>query len=503
LRIDWLRRQSDNPEAEETMQEHFDVLIVGAGLSGIGAGYHLQNKCPGKSYVILEGRDCIGGTWDLFRYPGIRSDSDMFTLGYSFKPWTDPKAIADGPQILNYVRETAAENGIDRKIRFRHRVKRASWSTPDARWTVEAERAAEGGAIEIVRFTCNFLFLCAGYYKYDEGYTPEFKGTADFAGRLVHPQKWPEDIDYAGKRVVVIGSGATAVTLVPELAKSAAHVTMLQRSPTYVVSRPAQDPFANKLRRNLPASLAYHLIRWRNVLWGMFFFQLSRRRPEKMKELILKGVSMALGPDYDVATHFTPRYNPWDQRLCLVPDGDLFRAIREKRASVVTNEIDTFSQKGIRLKDGSELEADIIVTATGLVLQVVGGLEVSVDDRQVDFAKALTYKGMMYSDVPNLASAFGYTNASWTLKCDLTCEYVCRLINHMDRHGYRQCMPHNNDPTIAAQPSLDFTSGYVQRSIARMPKQGSKRPWRLYQNYALDIVSLRFGRIDDGVMRCS
>jgi cation diffusion facilitator CzcD-associated flavoprotein CzcO len=503
LRIDWLRRQSDNPEAEEAMQEHFDVLIVGAGLSGIGAGYHLQNKCPGKSYVILEGRDCIGGTWDLFRYPGIRSDSDMFTLGYSFKPWTDPKAIADGPQILNYVRETAAENGIDRKIRFRHRVKRASWSTPDARWTVEAERAAEGGAIEIVRFTCNFLFLCAGYYKYDEGYTPEFKGTADFAGRLVHPQKWPEDIDYAGKRVVVIGSGATAVTLVPELAKSAAHVTMLQRSPTYVVSRPAQDPFANKLRRNLPASLAYHLIRWRNVLWGMFFFQLSRRRPEKMKELILKGVSMALGPDYDVATHFTPRYNPWDQRLCLVPDGDLFRAIREKRASVVTNEIDTFSQKGIRLKDGSELEADIIVTATGLVLQVVGGLEVSVDGRQVDFAKALTYKGMMYSDVPNLASAFGYTNASWTLKCDLTCEYVCRLINHMDRHGYRQCMPHNNDPTIAAQPSLDFTSGYVQRSIARMPKQGSKRPWRLYQNYALDIVSLRFGRIDDGVMRCS
>ena len=484
-------------------QEHFDVLIVGAGLSGIGAGYHLQNKCPGKSYVILEGRDCIGGTWDLFRYPGIRSDSDMFTLGYSFKPWTDPKAIADGSQILNYVRETAAENGIEKDIRFRHRVKRASWSTPDARWTIEAERITGEGATELVRFTCNFLFMCPGYYKYEAGYTPEFKGSADFAGRIVHPQKWTEDIDYAGKRVVVIGSGATAVTLVPELAKKAAQVTMLQRSPTYVVSRPAQDPVANKIRRNLPTRLAYHVIRWRNVMWGMFFFQLSRRRPAKVKELVLKGVQMSLGPDYDVATHFTPRYNPWDQRLCLVPDGDLFKAIREQRASVVTNEIDTFTPDGIRLKDGRELAADIIVTATGLVLQVVGGLDVSVDGRAVDFANTLTYKGMMYADVPNMASAFGYTNASWTLKCDLTCEYVCRLIKYMDRHNFRQCLPHNDDPEITAQPSLGFTSGYVQRSVAKLPKQGSKQPWRLYQNYALDIVSLRFGRIDDGVMRYS
>lgn len=484
-------------------QDHFDVLIVGAGLSGIGAGYHLQTKCPTKSYVILEGRDCIGGTWDLFRYPGIRSDSDMFTLGYSFKPWTDPKAIAGGPQILNYVRETASEHGIEKHIRFRHRVKRAAWSTPDARWTIEAERITGEGASELVRFTCNFLFMCSGYYKYEAGYTPEFSGAADFAGRIVHPQKWIEDIDYAGKRVVVIGSGATAVTLVPELAKKAAQVTMLQRSPTYVVSRPAQDPVANKLRRNLPTRLAYHVIRWRNVMWGMFFFQLSRRRPAKVKDLILKGVQMALGPDYDVATHFTPRYNPWDQRLCLVPDGDLFKAIREQRAVVVTNEIDRFTRDGIRLKDGSELAADIIVTATGLVLQVVGGLDVSVDGRAVDFASTLTYKGMMYADVPNMASAFGYTNASWTLKCDLTCEYVCRLINYMDRHNFRQCMPHNDDPDIAAQPSLDFTSGYVQRSVAKMPKQGSKRPWRLYQNYALDIVSLRFGRIDDGVMQYS
>ena len=483
--------------------EHFDVLIVGAGLSGIGAGFHLKQKCPAKSYVILEGRDTIGGTWDLFRYPGIRSDSDMFTLGYSFKPWIEAKAIADGPRILNYVRETAADNGIDKKIRFHHRVKRASWSTAEARWTVEAERSAGEGAPEIVRFTCNFLFMCSGYYKYEEGYTPDFSGSQDFAGRIVHPQKWPEDIDYAGKRVVVIGSGATAVTLVPEMAKTAAHVTMLQRSPTYVVARPAEDPVANKLRARLPTKLAYHLIRWRNVLWGMFFFQLSRRKPAKVKELILGGVKMALGPDYDIATHFTPRYNPWDQRLCLVPDGDLFKAINDKRASVVTNEIDHFTNDGIRLKDGSELEADIVVTATGLVLQVLGGMEVDVDGRTVDFAHTLNYKGMMYYDVPNMASAFGYTNASWTLKCDLTCEYVCRLINYMDRRGYKQCVAHNVDPTVTELPSLDFSSGYVQRSIAQMPKQGSKRPWRLYQNYALDIVTLRYGKVDDGVMRYS
>jgi cation diffusion facilitator CzcD-associated flavoprotein CzcO len=486
-----------------TSPEHLDVLIVGAGLSGIGAGYHLQQKCPGKSYVILEGRETIGGTWDLFRYPGIRSDSDMFTLGYSFKPWIEAKAIADGPRILNYVRETATDNGIDSKIRFNHRVKRASWSSQAARWTVEAERRTGEGATETVRFSCNFLFMCSGYYKYEEGYTPEFPGAPEFAGRIVHPQKWTDDIDYAGKRVVVIGSGATAVTLVPEMAKTAAHVTMLQRSPTYVVARPAEDPVANKLRARLPTKLAYHLIRWRNVFWGMFFFQLSRRRPQKVKDLILGGIRIALGPDYDIGTHFTPRYNPWDQRLCLVPDGDLFKAIREKRASVVTSEIDRFTSNGIQLKDGSELEADIIVTATGLNLQVMGGMEVSVDGRVVDFSKTLNYKGMMYSDVPNMASAFGYTNASWTLKCDLTCEYVCRLINYMDRRGYKQCVAHNVDPSVTELPSLDFSSGYVQRSIAKMPKQGSKRPWRLYQNYALDIVTLRYGRIDDGVMRYS
>jgi monooxygenase len=485
------------------LPEHFDVIIVGAGLSGIGAGYHLQQKCPAKSFVMLEGRERSGGTWDLFRYPGIRSDSDMFTMGYSFKPWNEPKAIADGPNILNYIRQTAAENGIDSKIRFRHKVKRASWSTRDACWTVEAERSSDQGTTDIVRITCNFLFMCSGYYRYEEGYTPEFLGREDFKGPIVHPQKWPEHLDYAGKRVVVIGSGATAVTLVPEMAKTAAHVTMLQRSPSYVVSRPAQDQLAIKLRRNFGEKLAYHAIRWRNVLLGMYFFRLARRKPERIRKLILGGVQMALGPDYDVATHFNPRYNPWDQRLCLVPDGDLFTAIRENHASVVTKEIDRFTERGIRLKDGGEIEADIIVTATGLVVQLLGGMEVAVDGRAVDFARTLGYKGMMYSDVPNLASAFGYTNASWTLKCDLTCDYVCRLINYMDRHGYKSCVPHNVDPSVTELPWLDFSSGYVQRAIAQMPKQGSKRPWRLYQNYVLDILSLRFGKVDDGVMKYS
>lgn len=483
--------------AQDHVQGHFDVLIVGAGLSGIGAGYHLQKNCPGKSYAILEGREAIGGTWDLFRYPGIRSDSDMYTLGYSFKPWTEAKAIADGPRILNYVRETARDNGIDRKIRFNHHVKSAAWSSKDARWTVEVEQGPER---EAARFTCGFLFMCSGYYAYEGGYAPEFPGADQFAGRIVHPQKWTDDIDYAGKRVVVIGSGATAVTLVPEMAKTAAHVTMLQRSPTYVVARPAEDALANKLRARLPAGLAYHMIRWRNVLFGMYFFQLCRRKPDVAKRMILGAARKQLPQDYDIGTHFTPRYNPWQQRLCLVPDGDLFKSIKGGRAAVVTETIETFTENGIRLKDGRELEADLIVTATGLNLQVLGGMQVSVDGSKVDFARTLNYKGMMYSDVPNLASSFGYTNASWTLKCDLTCEYVCRLINYMDKRGYKQCTPRNLDPTVTEENWLDFTSGYVQRSVAKMPKQGSKRPWKLYQNYALDIVTLRLGKVDDGVM---
>ncbi|MBI1197547.1 MAG: NAD(P)-binding protein [Phenylobacterium sp.] len=476
--------------------EHFDVLIVGAGLSGVGAGYHLKTACPDRSYVILEGRDAIGGTWDLFRYPGIRSDSDMYTLGYAFKPWTEAKAIADGPSILNYVRQTAAENGIDRHIRFGHKVTRASWSTPDARWTVEAE---SGG--KTVRFTCDFVFMCGGYYSYNGGYTPEFPGAADFKGAIVHPQKWPEGLDYSGKKVVVIGSGATAVTLVPEMAKTAAHVTMLQRSPTYVVSRPAEDAFANRLRQWLPGKLAYDIIRWRNVLFGMYFFNVARKKPAQVKANIIKMVREQLGPEYDVETHFTPTYNPWDQRLCLVPDADMFREIKAGRASVVTDHIDAFTEKGIRLKSGRELEADVIVTATGLVLEVWNGIDVSVDGRHVDASKTLAYKGMMYEGVPNLASAFGYTNASWTLKCDLTCEYVCRVLNHMKKTGLRQVTPVNEDPDVTFEPWLDFSSGYVQRAMAKFPKQGSKPPWKLHQNYAMDLMSLRYAKLEDGVLR--
>ena len=480
--------------------EHFDVLIIGAGLSGIGAGYHLQTRCPGRSYVILEGRDRIGGTWDLFRYPGVRSDSDMYTLGYSFRPWEEAKAIADGPSILKYVQDAARDYGIDRKIRFGHQVKRASWSTQDAQWTVEAER---GTAKESVQISCNFLFLCGGYYSYTEGYTPEFPGARRFAGRIVHPQKWTDDIDYAGKRVVVIGSGATAVTLVPALAEKAAHVTMLQRSPTYVVARPAEDGMANWLRRYLPSRVAYGITRWKRVLLGMHFFNLCRRDPARAKRLILGGVRTALGPDYDVDRHFTPRYNPWQQRLCLVPDGDLFRAINARRASVVTDQIETFTEKGLKLKSGAELEADLIVTATGLNLQVLSGLEITVDGKRVDPARTLSYKGMMYSGVPNLASSLGYTNASWTLKCDLTCEYVCRLLNHMKKRGHRQCTPRNTDPNIAEEPWIDFSSGYFQRSLHKFPKQGSRAPWKLHQNYARDIMMLRFGRLEDGVMEFS
>ncbi len=474
----------------------FDVLVVGAGISGIGAGYHLQQNCPDRSYAILEGRADIGGTWDLFRYPGIRSDSDMYTLGYAFRPWREAKAIADGPSILNYVRDTARDHGIDRHIRFNHRVRRAAWSSAAARWTVEAEVGPERTP---ATFTCRFLFMCSGYYDYAEGHRPEWPDEAAFAGRIVHPQFWPTDLDYAGKRVVVIGSGATAVTLVPEMAKTAAHVTMLQRSPTYVVSRPAEDGIANWLRARLPAMLAYRLVRWKNVLFGMFFFNLARKRPDKTKARLIAMVREQLGPDYDVGTHFTPRYNPWDQRLCLVPDADLFDSIKAGAASVVTDQIDRFVAEGIKLKSGATLPADVIVTATGLKLQLLSGVDFSVDGVPVNMSKTMSYKGMMYSDVPNLASSFGYTNASWTLKADLTCEYVCRLLNHMKATGTQIATPHR-DPDVEEEPFLDFSSGYVQRAADVLPRQGKTKPWKLYQNYALDLVTLRYGRVDDGTM---
>jgi len=477
--------------------EHFDVLVVGAGLSGIGAGYHLQANSRNKTYAILEGRETIGGTWDLFRYPGIRSDSDMYTLGYSFKPWREAKAIADGPSILNYVRETAQANGIDKQIRYGHQVKRASWSSEDAVWTVEAEVGPDKTQVSL---TCGFLFMCSGYYDYAGGYQPEFPGMASFKGPFIHPQHWPKDLDYKGKRVVVIGSGATAVTLVPAMARDAAHVTMLQRSPTYVVSRPAEDALANRLREFLPAKLAYHIIRWRNVLGGMYFFNLARKKPEQVKTAIIDMVRQEMGPDYDVATHFTPRYNPWDQRLCLVPDADLFDAIKTGKAEVVTDQIETITGTGIKLASGRVLDADIIVSATGLKMQLLSGVEFTVDGVRTDLAKSMSYKGMMYSDVPNLASSFGYTNASWTLKCDLTCEYVCRMLNYMDKRGIAYGVPRRTDPTLTEEPWLDFSSGYVQRALDQLPRQGSKRPWKLYQNYALDLMTLRFGAVDDGSM---
>ncbi|MEZ4867826.1 MAG: NAD(P)/FAD-dependent oxidoreductase [Caldilineaceae bacterium] len=477
--------------------EHVDVLIVGAGLSGIAAAYYLQRRCPTKRYVILEGRDAIGGTWDLFRYPGVRSDSDMYTLGYSFRPWREAKAIADGPAILKYIRETAAVYGIDRKIRFNQRVRHASWSSADTRWTVEVE---QGPDQTITRYTCNFLLMCSGYYDYAQGYAPNWPGVERFAGRIVHPQQWPADLDYQGKRVVVIGSGATAVTLVPAMATTAAHVTMLQRSPTYVVALPSQDAFADRIRQALPEQLAHHLVRWRNVLLGIYFYTLMRRKPEAAKRSILQGVRKELGPDYDVDTHFSPHYNPWDQRLCVAPDGDLFRVIQAGKAAVVTDQIERFTENGITLQSGEELAADIVVTATGLVIQLMGGMTLSVDGAPVDLSKLLSYKGMMFSDLPNFASVFGYTNASWTLKCELTCQYVCRLLNYMDQQGYVQCTPRRHDPALTEEPLLNFTSGYVQRALDALPHQGSKRPWKLYQNYLLDLLSLRFGQVNDGTV---
>jgi monooxygenase len=473
--------------------EHFDIVIVGGGLSGIDAAYHLQTSCPRKSFIILESRDAIGGTWDLFRYPGIRSDSDMFTFGYPFRPWLSNAAIADGASIRGYIRETADAYGIDRKIRFRHRVTSASWSSADALWTIEAER---GEAREPIRFTCDFLFGCTGYYDYAAGYTPDFAGIDTFAGTVVHPQHWPESLDYADKRVVVIGSGATAVTIVPVIAETAAHVAMLQRSPSYIVARPTNDKVAATLRRFLPTRIAFAAARWFYVLFGLYFYNLSRRKPRAVKKWIIGQARAQLGADYDVLTHFNPRYNPWDQRLCLAPDADFFRAVKSGKAEIVTDTIESFTASGIRLKSGREIDADIIVTATGLKLLLLGGIGIRVDGKPVTFSDTMNFKGVMFSGVPNLFAAFGYTNASWTLKCDLTSAYVARLINYMDRRGYAVCTP-RHDPAVKPEPLIDFSSGYIQRAIEQFPRQGVTKPWRLYQNYVRDLLSLKLGAVND------
>lgn len=483
-----------------TVAEHVDVLVVGAGISGIGAAYHLQTSSPDRSFMILEGRADIGGTWDLFRYPGVRSDSDMHTLGYSFKPWKHEKSIADGPAILDYLRETVDENDIERHIHFNHHVDAASWSTDDARWTVSATRTDSN---ETVSYTCSFLFMCSGYYSYRGGYTPDFAGIADFAGRVVHPQQWPDDLDYAGKRVVIIGSGATAMTLVPAMAHDAGHVTMLQRSPTYVVARPARDGIANRLRKILPESLAYKIVRKKNVVLGQLFYDKTRKQPDKVKGQLLGLTRKQLGTEM-VDEHFTPSYNPWDQRLCLIPDGDLYEALNDGSASVVTDHIDTITPTGIKLASGEHLDADIIITATGLQLVTVGEMDFEVDGEPVDFSQTWTYKGLAYSDIPNLVSSFGFINASWTLRADITCDFVCRLLNHMRDTGTDYCVPRlrPSDASMPQRPWIDdFSSGYMQRIMPMMPKQGDRAPWINTQRYHQDVKLISKASVDDGVMQ--
>ncbi|KAF0810153.1 monooxygenase flavin-binding family protein [Alcanivorax sp. S71-1-4] len=474
-------------------KEHVDVLIIGAGLSGIGAACHLTRECPGKTYAILEGREAVGGTWDLFRYPGIRSDSDMYTLGYSFKPWTNPKVIADGPSIRDYINETADEYNVRPHIRFGHRVQSANWSSEEGVWTVQARRTADD---ELVEITAGFVIACTGYYKYEAGYTPEFPGRDSFKGQVIHPQKWPEDLDYRGKRVVIIGSGATAVTLVPAMADQAAHVTMLQRSPTYVATVPEEDPISVQLRRFLPEKMVYRLARTRNVGLQMLVYKLSKTRPRMMRRLLLKQARWQLGKDFDMS-HFSPSYNPWDERLCAVPNGDLFKVLKKGKASVVTDHIETFNETGIRLKSGQQLDADIIITATGLDLQLLGGAEINVDGKPFEINQSTAYKALMLSDLPNAAMIFGYTNASWTLKADISCEYICRLLKHMDNTGTRICVP-RVPADMAEQPFMDMQSGYIQRAVNKFPKQGDKAPWKLKQNYAFDLAMLRYSKVDDG-----
>ena len=480
---------------------HFDVVIVGAGLSGIGAACHLRQHCPSKTFVLLEERKAIGGTWDLFRYPGIRSDSDMHTLGYNFKPWKAAKAIADGPSILNYVHEAADEHDVKPHVRFNHKVHTTEWSSPDALWRIKANQTAQND--EQVSFTCSMLLVCGGYYSYKGGYQPDFKGMSDFKGSLIHPQKWPENLDYQGKTVAVIGSGATAMTLIPAMAHSGAkEVTMVQRSPTYVVSKPDEDNIANILRKYLPARLAYAITRWKNINLQRYFYSQTQTKPEKVKGQLLGLVRKELPKDY-VDQHFTPKYNPWDERLCLIPNADLFKAIRDEKARVVTGHIDCFTADGLKMASGEEVKADIIVTATGLNLEVLAGITFSVDGKKIQIPDAYTYKGMMYSNIPNMVHIFGYVNASWTLRADLTAEYFCRLVNHMDKSGMRQCMPvlRQSERDMESRLWIDtFTPGYMKRTMHLFPKQGAHAPWVNTQNYAKDKKMIHKVPLEDGVL---
>jgi len=475
---------------------HKDIIVVGAGISGIAAAYNLQKSCPNKSFAILEGRSALGGTWDLFKYPGIRSDSDMHTLGFRFKPWIHKKSIADASSILEYLNETVDEYGIRDKIVFNQKVTSANWLAEKSLW--ELSVLDEGQKISM---TCNFLFLCGGYYSYDKPYMPKFPEQDRFEGQVIHPQFWDESMDYSDKKVIVIGSGATAVTLVPAIAKNAAHVTMLQRSPSYVVSAPGEDSWSQALNKMFPIRLTYFLIRWKNIFRTSLGFYLSRKYPERVKDRLINLVREELGNDYDVEKHFTPRYNPWDQRMCLVPDSDLFNSIKSGKASVVTDHIDHFTENGILVKSGEHLEADIIVTATGIELNALNDIEVSVNNEKVEPHNRLSYKGMMLSGVPNLAFSFGYVNASWTLRADLTCEYVCRLLNRMDKLGVNTCIPQEDPTAIVDDEYIDFSSGYVQRALDRLPKQGKKAPWRNYQNYLKDIFLVRIFSIKDSTLK--
>ncbi|WP_328190133.1 flavin-containing monooxygenase [Marinobacter sp. OP 3.4] len=488
-----------NRTQEQFQPSPLDVLIIGAGLSGIGAAHALTDQCPDKRYLILERRQAIGGTWDLFRYPGIRSDSDMYTLSYSYKPWTGRKAIADGPDIKRYIEELAEESGAIHNIRFQRRVVSASWSSEDALWTVTAMATDDAGHEHEEQYQARFLSSCSGYYSYDEGHRPSFPEEESFEGQIVHPQFWPEDLDYSGKRVVVIGSGATAVTLVPAMTEKAAHVTMLQRSPSYVVSRPQTDGIAQSLQTVLPLPLAHRATRWKNVLLGSFFYGIARKKPEMFKQRLIHMAQTQAGSDVDMK-HFTPSYKPWDQRLCAVPDGDLFHDLRARRASVVTDTIERFTPRGILLSSGEELEADIIVTATGLKLNALGDVTLTVDGEPIVFGDCMSYKGMMLSDIPNMIVTFGYTNASWTLKAELTSGYTCRLLRYMDRKGYRMAVP-RREPAVGEKPFLDFTSGYVLRAADLLPKQGDRAPWQVHQNYLKDKLTIQYSRIDDGVLQ--